>query len=427
MSDHATAELLKAEAERSQDLIQGLRDATDKLVDRITDGDILAARYQAEREAARLELARYRVAVAAAVRAILSDQCLSPEADGTVWRIETFLGIDRDEPSTPEQDELAKALEALPYRDPKDAAACTGSGAIWCPVHGACLCCRADLVPVNVAGTCPLHREGSSHNMVSPGVVAVEEPIHAEARRCLETARLRVGEGVRAQRRRVESAETLEHCTPPDALACPVHGRCACGQDRSACPLHSDRSFHAAPIAAKTIREFQDQGVLPSPDDGKPLLSDQQVQDDPFSLANTATPELVAKADRVLADLVEGDGELSPEQAERFRRIHDAGMVECRTCGGKGSYRVQSPDLPVRNLPMRCRDCDGTGQMPAADRVVCPECLGTGGPDSTTGLMNCSGCNGEGEIPRPQPKGADNAAEDERSRDLDAADAEAPG
>lgn len=323
MSDHATAELLKAEAERSQDLIQGLRDATDKLVDRITDGDILAARYQAEREAARLELARYRVAVAAAVRAVRNDHCLSPSADATLWGIETFLGIDRDEPSTPEQDELAAELEALPYRDPKDAAACTGLTAQWCPVHGTCACDRlGDL-------------------------------------------------------------------------------------DDPACPLHSDRSFHAAPLAAETIREFQDRGVLPSPDDGKPLLSDQQVQDDPFSLANTAAPELLAKADRVLADLVEGDGELSPEQAERFRRIHDAGMQTCPRCAGKGRVKIgKDPQIPDMAWTGTCPDCNGTGQVPAADRIVCPECMGTGGPDGESGLMNCHACNGEGEIPRPQPKGS---------------------
>lgn len=246
MNDRETIQLLQAEADRNQDLIRGLKEAAEKLTIRITDADILAARYQGEREMARLRLSRFRLAAVAALSAIRIGPGLSPEADATAWRIETFLGLHLGAVGA-EVDELAAHLDSLPWRDPKDAAACTGLSASWCPVHGECICDRlGDLDDP----ACPLHNSTSTHD--------------DDARRDIESARMVVGEGVRARRRRIESAEEMDSCTSHDALSCPVHGKCRCTLDstcldrpaqRNTCPLHGDQSFHAAPMSAAIARE----------------------------------------------------------------------------------------------------------------------------------------------------------------------------
>ena len=109
---------------------------------------------------------------------------------------------------------------------------------------------------------------------------------------------------------------------------------------------------------------------------------------------------------------MEGDGTLAPDQAERFKRIHDAGMEKCQGCGGSGSMLISGGALKlVHRLPQQCTRCQGTGQVPSADMVVCPDCFGTGGPDGRSGLATCWTCQGKGEIRRPQPKGAADGGE----------------
>lgn len=274
MNDRETIQLLQAEAQRSQDLILGLKEAAEKMTSRITDADILAARYQGEREAGRLELSRFRLATKAALEA--TGRCCD-ECEAATYRTASLLGITTADGSLPLEG-LASELANLAYPDPKDESACTGAESFWCPVHGACACERG--TDGTISQTCRLHRDGSGHD--------------------------------------------------------------------------KDAAWW------------------------------------------------LAKADRVLADLVQDDGELTPEQAKRFKRIHDAGMAKCEPCGGSGSMLISGGGLKlVHRLPQNCPICEGTGQVPAPDLVTCPACYGTGGPDGHTGEATCRTCQGKGEIQRP--------------------------